>query len=265
VQIASCGIIWHDGHILGPRALARILTWNIERRAPETRQALIMMERIAALAPDVVCLTEAFEGSTAVLGGFEISVKGVSWSREASAERKVVLWSREPWTAVDLEGNSDLQCGAFAAATTTTPAGDIRVMGVCIPYHFASPFGVSTKARPWSQHLRFLMGLQRVVADRPRDHAAVVLGDFNQYVPRIWGSKAASAALDLALKDLVICTAGMIEVVDRPAIDHIALSSELLPSNRLGIDEHDEDGRKLSDHFGISLIVEMQSSICCVS
>lgn len=213
------------------------------------------MERVEILAPDVVCLTEGFVDSTAVLGGYEISVKGVSWSRETPGERKVVLWSREPWTAVDLEGNPDVQCGAFVAATTMTPVGAVRVVGICIPYSFASPFGVIPKSRQWSEHLRFLAGLHNLMAVRERGQATVVLGDFNQFVPRIWGAKAASAALDHALGELSICTAGLIEGVDRPSIDHIALSPELVATSRRGIDEHDHDGKRLSDHFGVSVTV----------
>ncbi len=233
---------------------ARIVTWNIERRTPKSRQARIMMERIGSLTPDVVCLTEGHVGSTAVLGGFETSVKGVSWSREAHDERKVVLWSKEPWTAVDIEGNPDVQCGAFVAATTMTPVGSIRFVGICIPYSFASPFGAAPKSRPWSEHLRFLKGLDTLMAGREQQ-ATIVLGDFNQFIPRIWGAKAASAALDQALGAFAICTAGVIEGVDRPAIDHIALSAELVATGRRGINEHDDDGKRLSDHFGIAVNV----------
>ncbi|WP_084558363.1 endonuclease/exonuclease/phosphatase family protein [Mesorhizobium sp. LNJC394B00] len=231
------------------------VTWNIERRCPSSRQARTMIERIAALSPDVVCLTEAFEGSTAELGGFEISVTGVFWSREAALERKVVLWSRNPWTDVDPLGNQELQTGGFIAAITTTPLGDIRVLGVCIPYHLASPMSVAPRCPAWSQQLLYLSGLRRLIASRTAGLPMVVLGDYNQFVPRIWGSKAASLALSDALNDLSVCTGGKIEVVNRPAIDHMALSPELRPFSVNGIDEHDANGRKLSDHFGVAVRV----------
>lgn len=161
----------------------QVVTWNIERKASHRRQAQIMLDRIQALSPDIVCLTEAFEGSTAQLGGFEISVRGVFWSREAVGERKVVLWSKHPWVEMDLQGNENLQCGAFAAATTTTPIGDIRVIGVCMPYSFASPAGLVPKCRQWSQHLRFLSGLEPVISNRAPSKPTIVLGDYNQFVP----------------------------------------------------------------------------------
>ncbi|MER9456575.1 endonuclease/exonuclease/phosphatase family protein [Mesorhizobium sp. M0478] len=239
---------------------ALFVTWNVERKNPSSRQALTMVERIAALSPDVVCLTEAFEGSTAELGGFVISVKGVSWSREVALERKVVLWSRNPWTYVDPLGNQELQTGGFIAATTRTPLGDIRVLGVCIPYHLASPMGVVPRCPAWSQQILFLEGLKHVVASKSAELPMVVLGDYNQFVPRIWGPKAASLALSEALKGLSICTGGQINGVDRPAIDHIALSPELQSLSVWGIDEHDGDGRKMSDHFGVAVRADLALS-----
>jgi endonuclease/exonuclease/phosphatase family metal-dependent hydrolase len=85
----------------------------------------------------------------------------------------------------------------------------------------------------------------------------VIMGDFNQFVPRIWGSKAASAALEEALGSLTICTEGVIHGVDRPTVDHIALSANLRPLSIVGIDEHDDNGRKLSDHFGLAVRVSI--------
>lgn len=235
-----------------------IINWNIERQAPSKRRAQIMMERISALSPDVICLTEAFEGSTTTLGGFEISVRGVAWSKEAPGERKVVLWSRNPWINADFGLAKPLQSGAYIAATTRTPLGDIEIIGICIPYNFASPYGETPKARPWTQHLIFLEGLKQAMIDRDPAAHTILMGDFNQYIPRIWGSKAANSALEGALGTLTICTGGVIDGVGRPTIDHVALSPQLLAQSTSGIDEHDENGRKLSDHFGLVVRVSMK-------
>jgi endonuclease/exonuclease/phosphatase family metal-dependent hydrolase len=232
---------------------ALLVTWNIERRNPATRQARTMMERIAALSPDVVCLTEAFEGSTETLGGYEVSVKGVLWSDEAPKERKAVLWSREPWTDVAPAQSAELQSGGLIAATTRTRMGEIRVIGVCVPYHLASPVGIVPKCPPWSQQFLYLRGLKSVVTSRRPPLPVVLLGDFNQFVPRIWGSKAAGLALTEALDDLSVCTGGPIPGVNRPAIDHVAVSSDLQACSVQGLDEHDVDGRKMSDHFGLAV------------
>lgn len=237
----------------------RIVNWNIERQSPDTRRARIMMERVSALEPDVVCLTEAFEGSTDVLGGYEISTRGVAWSKEKVGERKVVLWSRHPWNEPDLGSSEALRSGAYVAATTQTPLGVMHIVGVCIPYSFASPLGMIPKARPWSQHLAFLEGLGHALG-KDDTSPTILVGDFNQFIPRIWGSKAASAALQQTLGPLAICTSGIIDGVDRPTVDHIALSPNLLCRSIVGIDEHDETGRQLSDHFGLAADVSEKSS-----
>ncbi|ESX09985.1 hypothetical protein X768_16740 [Mesorhizobium sp. LSJC265A00] len=211
-----------------------------------------MIERMGMLSPDVMCLTEAFEGSTVDLGGFEISSRGVIWSDEGPLERKVVLWSRMPWTDIDLTGNQQLQTGGFTAATTTMGIGQVRVVGLCVPHHMASPVGIAP-CRPWSQQIEYLKGLKSIISTRAQSMPMVVLGDFNQFVPRIWGSKLASSVLSNALDGLSICTAGEIPVVNEPAIDHMALSSELQALSVHGIAKHDTDGRKLSDHFGVAV------------
>jgi hypothetical protein len=56
--------------------MTTVLNWNVERRTPHTRQAGVMIERAAARRPDVICLTEAYDGSTASLGGYEIADRG---------------------------------------------------------------------------------------------------------------------------------------------------------------------------------------------
>ena len=104
--------------------------------------------------------------------------------------------------------NLELQSGGFIAATTRTQLGEIRVVGVCVPYHLASPTDVTPKLPAWSQQVLYLGGLKQMVASRSSRLPMVVLGDYNQFVPRIWGSKAASLALSEALNDLSICTEG---------------------------------------------------------
>ncbi|MHB9470835.1 endonuclease/exonuclease/phosphatase family protein [Mesorhizobium sp. W050] len=242
-------------------ATASFANWNIQRQPPNKPQARMMIERIAALSPDVVCLTEAFEGSTKDLGGFEISVRGVLWSQELALERKVVLWSREPWVDADLSGNEAVQSGGFVSAVTTTALGEVRVVGVCVPYHLASPVDVASKCPAWSQQIKYLMGLKSKISSRPQTMPMILMGDFNQYVPRIWGSKAASSALIEAICDLSICTSGQVKELNRPTIDHIALSPELFATSVIGVDEHDETGKKLSDHFGVCAHVQIRPQI----
>jgi len=54
----------------------RIVNWNIERRKPSSWQARSLVDEIASLEPDYVCLTEAWKQSLADFGGHVISAEG---------------------------------------------------------------------------------------------------------------------------------------------------------------------------------------------
>jgi endonuclease/exonuclease/phosphatase family metal-dependent hydrolase len=230
----------------------RVLTWNFERKPPASWQAGIMVDRIAALQPDIVCLTEAYDRSLEALGGSALSTEGVVWSASRPGERKVVLWSRRPWLAVDEVDEAATSAGACLSVLADTESGPVRVIGVCLPYHFASPVGLSPKARPWAQQIRFLEGLGIVLRSFRDSYPTIVLGDYNQYLPRIWGSKAASAALHEAFDGFLFPTSGFAHE-GRAAIDHIAHTPDLSSSDRCALSPFTTDRRRLSDHFGVSL------------
>lgn len=233
-----------------------VATWNLERQAPDRPRAGVMLSRLAALQPHLLCLTEAHVHSTRDLGGHAVSTPGVSWSKAAETERKVVLWSRHPWREIDERGAPGCETGAFVQAVTETPLGLIRVIGVCIPYHFASPLGLTPKAKPWSQHLRFLEGLATVVDARDGATPCMLLGDFNQVIPCIWGPKAAASALIGALGDLAVVTKGPLPNINKPAIDHIAHCARMRATRVWGLSDRGDQGERLSDHFGVAAAIE---------
>jgi endonuclease/exonuclease/phosphatase family metal-dependent hydrolase len=228
-----------------------IVNWNFERRPPHSRQAATLMDRVVAQRPDVVCLTEAHDGSTASIGGYEIADRGATWSNNRrDGERLVLLWSPNPWRGVEAAGNADTKTGGYISGVTDTPAGAMRVIGICAPHHAASQVGAE-KARQWTEQVAFWNGLAKLIAARDGSIPTVLLGDFNQYVPRIWGSKAAHAAMLAALNDLLVATAGPITGIEEPTIDHIAYTPDLAPQEVLGLSRFDDEGRALSDHFGV--------------
>jgi endonuclease/exonuclease/phosphatase family metal-dependent hydrolase len=234
-----------------------ILNWNFERRPPHSRQAATMMQRIAEQQPDLVCLTEAHAGSTLALGGYEVADRGATWSfNRREGERLVVLWSPCPWREVDSAGNEGTATGGYLSGVTDTRDGPVRVMGICAPHHAASPVGAREKARMWTEQVAFWSGLAKLVADRERTMPTILLGDFNQYVPRIWGAKSAHAALLSALADLSVATGGLIAGINGPTIDHLAHSPDLRASEVLGLSRFDAEGRALSDHFGVAVRLE---------
>jgi endonuclease/exonuclease/phosphatase family metal-dependent hydrolase len=148
-------------------------------------------------------------------------------------------------------GNEHTATGGLVSGVTATPVGTVRVVGICAPHHAASQIGAAEKARMWTEQVAFWNGLAKLIATRDRSISTVLLGDFNQYVPRIWGSKAAHAAMLTALDDLCVATSGPIIGIDKPTIDHVAHTPDLAPQAVLGLSRFDDDGCALSDHFGV--------------
>ena len=124
-------------------------------------------------------------------------------------------------------------------------------MGICAPHHAASPLGRAERAPMWSEQVAFWRGLEAVRRGLDPATPTLVVGDFNQFAPRIWGSKAASAAMFAALEGLEVTTAGVIAGVGEPTIDHVACSRGLRAAEVRGVSRFAEDGSALSDHFGV--------------
>ncbi len=152
---------------------------------------------------------------------------------------------------MDSAGNDGTATGGYVSGTTETPIGPIRAIGICAPHHAASQVGAVENARLWTEQVAFWNGLAKLVAARDRSRPTVLLGDFNQYVPRIWGSKEAHAAMLAALDDLSLATGGHIADIDEPTIDHVAHTPDLAPQKVIGLSRFDDDGSALSDHFGV--------------
>lgn len=240
----------------------RIVNWNIERHGPATWQAKSLLAEIAELGPDVLCLTEAWEASAATLGGHAISARGATWSAEHDSERKVLLWSKHPWQ--DVQTINQLET-AGSAITGLTLLGEtqVRVAGLCIPYHFASPFGQEPRAKPWSQHERFLEDLSPLLIQWRNEGPVIVLGDFNQFMPRVWGPKRSHEMMEAAFAGYSIVTSGEIEGLGARAIDHVAFAGNLKATSVFGRSAASEDGRKRSDHFGVFVDCALMSPSLC--
>lgn len=228
--------------------LARVLTWNLERKRPTAPRGAEALDRLFALTPDVMVLTEA-RTSMDPRGGHLLWAEPPRGSRFAADERKVVLWSRQPWHHVDRVGVPGLDQTRFISATTETPIGPIRVLGICIPWHMAEvTYPVDQKHKPWELHIRYLQLLEPLLTSR--NEPTVAAGDFNQQVPRVkYGNRAAAEALESAFAPLHVATRGQLEGCDRHGIDHIALGPGLQPERVWGW-PNNVGGNRQSDHDG---------------
>lgn len=231
----------------------RVVNWNLEW-APRSRRARIAA-RLAELSPDILCATEADAGILPD-GGHVAECEADSGYGIRGGRRKVILWSRWALEEIDPIGDVGLPPGRFVAATCRTPGGPLRVIGVCIPWSHAH---VSTGRRdrvPWQDHLTYLEHLGPLLAGRDDTLPTLLVGDFNQRLPRTRAPIRVATALEDALGDLVVATAGPLAGLDRQVIDHVAHSSSLAAPELEGFDRHDADGRPLSDHDGVWLVLE---------
>jgi endonuclease/exonuclease/phosphatase family metal-dependent hydrolase len=224
--------------------MIRVATWNVEWATPETKAGKRIQQIIQQIDPDIFVLTE---GCRELMPEGFVLDGGTDWGYESEDKRrrKVLLWSRYP-LADPFQGEGfQLPEGRFIAATVQHPVGDIRIYGVCIPWKDAHVRSGRKDRAPWEDHSTYLEGL-RQLAEQPKS-PLVVLGDFNQRIPRVSQPILVAEQLSRCLDSLQVCTA---LPLDKPLIDHIAVSKELLATKVEVIPDHDSEGR-LSDHRGV--------------
>lgn len=232
-------------------ASCSVVTWNMEWKRPGTPAASLMLERIAGHAPDILCLTEAYDSVLAGHGGYQIEAEADYGYPITEGRRKVLLWSREPWEGVDNIGHPAMPPGRFVAARTLTAIGPVTVLGVCIPWRGAHVSTGRRDRQPWEDHLAYLTGLASLLARA--EGSTIVVGDFNQAIPRTTAPAPVHAALERAMGPAVrIVTSGALAPLDRPSIDHVAVSGKLAAGTVTALDNGAPDGSLISDHFGVA-------------
>lgn len=227
----------------------KILNWNVAWRSADSKPGAEILSRIESIEPDVVCLTESKKSFG--LEGFEGADANPDYGYPlVDGRRKVRLLSRTPLTDVDTVGDAEMPTGRFVAANVNLPNGGIRIIAVCIPWSHAH---VSTGGRDrkiWEEHTSYLRGLARTL--QTVKGAAILLGDFNQRVPRRNTPKHVYDELLSTLGSrFTIVTSGPIRGAPTLAIDHVAITKELEMKDVYGISNISENGLRLSDHFGI--------------
>lgn len=235
-------------------ASVRLGTWNIKWdnkwESPDGERGVRLASLLANPSCHVLCVTE---GSGALLPGEgHIIDAGRNWGIPPQREdhRKVLLWSRSPWTEVDCLGSPDFPSGRFVKGVTETSIGPLTVVGVCIPWKEAR---VTRGRKRWEDHEAWLEAFERLPWRRTTDRM-VVLGDFNQQVLRDMRRVRAPRKKKLrrAFDGLEISTKGEIPSAPRLSSDHIAHTPDLKRATPFEIwPERNTDNEFLSDHFGV--------------
>lgn len=128
-------------------------------------------------------------------------------------------------------------------------------MGVCVPWRDAHVRTGQRNRQPWEDHLSYLQHLAPLLRSN-HSLPTVVLGDFNQRIPRTHQPTHVAAALKAALSpDFRLATAGAIPSAPSLSIDHLAVNGSLTAQQVNYLSQLDEKGRKMSDHFGLRIIV----------
>ena len=240
----------------GARMTTRLTTWNLERKKASNPRGAEALDHVFGLDADVMVLTEA-RTSMPMRGGHALWCEPPLGTHFGGDERKIVMWSKEPWTDVDRVGIDGLDDTRFIAGMTSTPIGELRVLGICIPWHMAEvTYPTGEKRKPWELHLQYLGLLETVIAQL--DGPTVIAGDYNQHVPRTsYGRKDAAAALTKAFAPIEVITSKQIEGVERPGIDHVAITPHLRATRVWGW-PNDVNGNRLSDHDGAACELELR-------
>lgn len=219
---------------------ARIATWNLDWPSRAGQQSA--REHLDRLEADVVVTTEDRLRPWPVYPGAVDA--GNDWGYKARPDqRKVIAWSRAPWTSIDVDTPGAAK-GRLIVATSSAAEVDFTVVGVCIPWKMAHVSTGRRDRKHWEEHLEFCEVLGGVLHGLESRGPIVVAGDFNQRVPYDGQPAEVWESLCTALRGYEVATNA--EAVGRPLIDHIALRGATAAD--VGISQEIADGEPLPVH-----------------
>ncbi len=228
----------------------RLGVWNIEWATSKSRRAPGIHQHLDLMAADILCLCEAYSGFRSEPGYWIECGEDYGYNIQ-TGRRKVMLWSSQPWHDVDVVVNDGLPPGRFVAGTTQTPLGPVRVIGVCIPWSFAHVRTGQRNRRAWQDHEQYLHGLAGIVRNCEPAMPTLIVGDFNQRLPRGRAPARLRELLFSALGEhFDVLSQGIIDGLEQAMVCHIAATRHFSCTGIRGIARL-SDGRRLSDHDGL--------------
>lgn len=236
----------------------KLLNFNTAWAKPGTAVGRRVGQILTKVAADLMCLTEAFPNLVSG-AGHTISCDDRSGYVHQDNRKKVLLWSREPWSDVSTGEGSGMPGGRFVSGVTQ----GLRVVGVCIPWHLAHVTTGNRNRKMWEDHICYLKHLAPVLEEfLTRSEPLMVVGDWNQRIPPPGGpSKEAHFAMMAAIPAaLEIVTQGEIAAIGGRLIDHLALGPPLKALDFKFFGPRDDDGKQLSDHEGYTVELQLAKS-----
>jgi endonuclease/exonuclease/phosphatase family metal-dependent hydrolase len=222
----------------------KVVNWNVEWASPAARRGRLIREELCRAGADVICLTEAFRDLLPPGGDALESERDYGYGSQPS-RRKVILWSRHGFTALRASSPPGMPPGRFVQGVVN--GSGVVVIGVCIPWSRAHVTTGRRDCAPWQEHITYLAALGAHL-DTLQGQQALVVGDFNQTVPRTRAPQRAYESLLCAFGSFPILTAS--RAAPGSLIDHIAAT----PGTEL---EGLAYLPQLSDHVGWSARVHI--------
>ena len=212
--------------------MIKISCWNSDWAKPSSKRGKFFIDKFDS---DIICLTEGYE-SLLPKEGFIISSSEDYGYPITEGRRKVILWSKNKWTDIDQLGSEKIPSGRFISGTTN----GIKIIGVCIPWRFAHVSTGRKDKKPWEDHLSFIENLN---LEKKR---TILLGDFNQNIPKKSQPQVAYSALKNFINGMDLLTSNM-------GLIHIVVSNDLKADNVQKILTGSN-----SDHNGISCSIKIK-------
>lgn len=234
----------------------QIVIWNTQWAVPGSKRGKLLCDQIQQQQPDVICLTEAQAGFLPQEGHVIESSPDYGYPLKPG-RRKVILWSKQPWSEVSIHENLNFPSGRIVSGITQ----GIRLLGVCIPWSAAHVKGGRQDRKNWEDHLLYLDALKQLVTELDHNIPLSIIGDFNQQIPKLRQPMYAYEKLIAVLSSsLTVHTSGNLGPGGAQLIDHIVTTADLQLHGLTVLDRQTSDGVRLSDHFGIAGFIKQKIS-----
>ncbi len=230
---------------------ATIVCWNVNWAKPTSARGIELKKRIFRQKPEIVCISEGYIGYLVHSDHTIYSAADYGYDIIAG-RRKVFLWSQNPWLEVDEVGHDTLPSGRFVMGITETSIGEARVIGLCIPWQMAHVTTGQKNCAPWEVHINYLRGLNDLLARLDDDLPLILVGDFNQRLPRGRQPWNVFQMLEQVLANRFdIWTSGNVKRLDRQPVCHVGGTRNLVVEHVSGRSRLDKSGKDLTDHDGL--------------
>jgi len=233
----------------------KTVVWNTQWAVPGTKRGQLLSQLIQQQQPELICLTEAQTGLLPQDGHVIESSPDYGYPLKPG-RRKVILWSKHPWSEVSQHEQLTFPSGRIVSGITQ----GIRLLGVCIPWNAAHVSSGRKDRKNWEDHLLYLDALQQLLTELDQQVPLAIMGDFNQRLPRSRQPKYAYEKLTEVLSlGLTVHTSGNLGPEGAQLIDHMTTTSDLQFNGLTVLDRVSTEGVRLSDHFGVAGCLQQQS------